>query len=330
MMVLVSHYTFCSTFSLPKESWLYWFDGKLGVRCFFTISGFLITWLLICERAKTKTVSLKKFYVRRSLRILPVYASILLVLWVLHLCRHSYQGALIWVGLLTFTRNFLGVESTGGIVSGHLWSLSIEEQFYFLWPGIFKLLMDSSLGRKCLYWLLGAVLVASPLFRSLSLLGEYPAKLRFSWFGEFSTFMYLDCLAYGCLAAFVLFYKRDGIEKFVKQWGVLVPIISSLFILIPYVVKLGNAFQAVGFSVLILYSVVNPASSLYKVLNLRWISRIGILSYSLYVWQQISWNLFDFGKLWVFAIFPIFGIAWVSYSFIEKPFLKIRNRFRVV
>ena len=330
MMVLVSHYTFCSTFSLPKESWLYWFDGKLGVRCFFTISGFLITWLLICEKAKTSTVSLKNFYVRRSLRILPVYVSILLVLWIMHLCQHPYQGALIWIGLLTFTRNFLGVESTGGIVSGHLWSLSIEEQFYFLWPGIFTLLIDSKLSKRCLYGLLGLVLVASPLCRTLSLLGEYPAKLRFSLFGEFSTFMYLDCLAYGCFAAFVLFYKRDEIENFFKKWGILVSMVSGLFILIPYVVKLGNAFQAVGFSILILYSVVNPASYLYKILNLSWVSRIGMLSYSLYVWQQISWNLFDLGRFWVFSILPIFGIAWISYAFIERPFLKIRNRFRAV
>jgi peptidoglycan/LPS O-acetylase OafA/YrhL len=329
MIVLICHYSFCSTFPFEKKTWQNWFDGNLGVRRFFTISGFLITWLLICEKEKTRTVSLKNFYIRRSLRILPVYFSVLLVLWIMHLYRHSSsQGGAIWFGILTFTRNFFGLDSDGGLESGHLWSLSIEEQFYLFWPVTFKLLINLKSGRKSLYWLLGIILLVSPVIRSLSLLGEYPAKLRFSLFSQFSTFMYLDCLAYGCLTAFLLFYERRKIEKFVEKWNILIPLISSFLIFVPYVSKLGNAFQAIGFSMLILYTILNPKSYLYKFLNLKWISFVGVLSYSLYMWQEFLWNIFYLGKFWVLSIVPIFGIACLSYFFIEKPFLKMRNYFR--
>jgi peptidoglycan/LPS O-acetylase OafA/YrhL len=329
-MVLISHYFYCAGCPFGDVRWNSWFEGKFGVRCFFTISGFLITWLLICEREKTGAVSLRSFYIRRSLRILPVYGAVLLALWIMHLCRHPYQEWPIWVGLLTFTRNFVGTESNGGIVSAHLWSLSIEEQFYLFWPVTFQWFMRARTGRRNLYWLLGAILVAAPIFRLLGALGESPMIFGVSLLGGLSTFAYLDYLAYGCLMAFLLFYERGRLEALVKKWNGLIPLVAGFLILVPYIAKFGNVLQAAGFSLLVLYSILNPQTPLYRFLNLKWVSFVGIISYSLYMWQQFSWNLFDYGKYWLLAIIPILAIGCLSYFLIEKPFLRLRKRFRNV
>src|SRR5664280_3750068 len=133
-MVLGSHSTFAAGF--PKT----WhplfnlaFDGNLGVRCFFLISGFLITWLMIIEADRSGRVNLRHFYARRALRILPVYFGFLLVIALLQWMTPFVLSRHIWLCNLTFTRNFV----EGDFTTDHLWSLSVEEQFYLLWPGIF-------------------------------------------------------------------------------------------------------------------------------------------------------------------------------------------------
>src|SRR5580692_8595009 len=106
------------------------FDGNLGVRFFFIVSGFLITWLMLLENAKNGSVSLREFYIRRCLRILPIYVAFLCVLAVLHFTGVGRESTAAWTGNLTFTRNLQGSATGGDAFSAHLWSLSIEEQFY--------------------------------------------------------------------------------------------------------------------------------------------------------------------------------------------------------
>ena len=135
------------------------FDGNLGVRFFFVISGFLITWLMIREGEDTGRVGLGSFYIRRGLRILPVYFAFVLVLLALQLWTHFSETALGWIGTLTFTRNFVD----GSMASTHLWSLSIEEQFYLIWPSLFVLLCRLRF-RPAILTLTIPILIA-PLFR---------------------------------------------------------------------------------------------------------------------------------------------------------------------
>jgi len=107
------------------------FDGELGVRIFFVLSGFLITHLLLEEASATGTISLKRFYIRRTLRILPIYVTYLLVLGVLTALGLYHDSFSSWIGALTFTRNMIG---QGRSATVQLWSLAVEEQFYLLWP----------------------------------------------------------------------------------------------------------------------------------------------------------------------------------------------------
>jgi len=106
--------------------------ANLGVRIFFVISGYLITTLLIKEHSKTSTISLGDFYVRRAYRILPAAMAFMLPVFVV------YGSQLRWYHMaaaLVYVANF---DPLRPWFLGHLWSLSVEEQFYFLWPSILK------------------------------------------------------------------------------------------------------------------------------------------------------------------------------------------------
>jgi peptidoglycan/LPS O-acetylase OafA/YrhL len=139
-LVLIAHSKYAAGFPAMLGSALDGFNangiapGSLGVRFFFVISGFLITWLLLQEQAKHGVISLKHFYLRRALRILPVY---FLYLFVLGFLTHYSQPASDWLTNLTFTTNYFWPPEP----TAHLWSLGVEEQFYLLWPGLLVLLL---------------------------------------------------------------------------------------------------------------------------------------------------------------------------------------------
>lgn len=117
--------------------------GAEGVSLFFAISGFLITTLLLRERRRQGHIDLKAFYVRRTLRIFPLYYATLLlyVIMVLALERHSAVGRAFFDHLpyfATYTSN-LFVEIQGRVIFYFAWSLAAEEQFYLIWPGLMLL-----------------------------------------------------------------------------------------------------------------------------------------------------------------------------------------------
>jgi len=312
----------------PKFSHLFGalFDGNLGVRFFFTISGFLITWLMLKEETEFECVSLKNFYIRRTLRIWPVYFSYVALLGVLQAFGIVVQHHYAWRGLLTFTRNFFDKMASSYVddVSLHCWSLSIEEQFYFFWPLIFLLLE-----RRGRIWFLISTIQFSIGFRTIYVLGFYDRHSQVL-FQEFSTFNYLDCLSWGCLGAIWLITSRSKLEELFKKYSLIVfPVFFSM-ILIPYLIGLGQGIQALGFVVLLLHSVVSPDWTFYRILNFKWMKRIGILSYSIYIWHEIIWMMWPkfLVEVWFLWIPLTLGISWISYELLEKPFLALRSKFR--
>jgi len=141
--------------------------GNLGVRIFFVISGFLITSLLLKERVHSGGVSLRRFYIRRSLRILPAFLlfigaiSLLSVFGILEIPPKS------WLYVLTYTVNFAPLPPFPWVL-GHLWSLSVEEQFYFLWPMVMKF------GRSMTCTLVAIIAVfAGPATHAMQELGGF-------------------------------------------------------------------------------------------------------------------------------------------------------------
>lgn len=163
--------------------------AHLGVVVFFVISGFLITRLMISENAKRGRVSLKLFYARRALRLFPAaYAFIacVCILWwagIVHL-----QPSDIWHAV-TYTVNYLPNRSWQ---IGHLWSLSVEEQFYLIWPCTFVLL-----GSRRAGWAASCVILLGPVARA----GAWLFLRRTPYYNLEMFPMVADSLAMGCLLA---------------------------------------------------------------------------------------------------------------------------------
>ena len=143
-------------------------SGDLGVNFFFVLSGFLITYLLLCERQATGRIAIGPFYVRRILRIWPLYFVVLLlgfgVLPIVraHFGEHEFHEtahpAYFWLFLANFNNLYYGCQTPTLTV---LWSVCVEEQFYLVWP-----LLVAAVPTRRLGWLFGGILVANLLFRA--------------------------------------------------------------------------------------------------------------------------------------------------------------------
>jgi len=152
-----------------------WIQGTRGVDVFFVLSGFLITTLLLRERARTGRVSLRAFYIRRFFRIVPVYfATILLYFFAVHAAHDAtkiqqYEAALPW--LLSFMREY--APASAGNILGHAWTLAIEEKFYLCWP-VLMIGLYPSCGRR----VFGLILISAAIL-------AFPAVYARSYGGLF-------------------------------------------------------------------------------------------------------------------------------------------------
>jgi peptidoglycan/LPS O-acetylase OafA/YrhL len=297
--------------------------ANLGVRVFFVISGFLITGLLIAEEKKTGSVSLKQFYIRRTLRIFPAYFVFLGVMWVFDQSGVIAVAARDFVHAVTYTMNY---APDRGWYLGHLWSLAVEEQFYLLWP-LTVVLVGLRGARRVgfsVIWLVPLIRITESVM--------WPS--RRSMIGEtFETTA--DALAIGCLLAlsrealFARVWYRRAVES---AWVVPALLLAGLII--------GTRFRP---SILIAQTIINiaialgidgcvrfPGSSFGTVLNSRPLVFVGTLSYSLYLWQQPFLNR---GSSATLAMFPInicaaATCALLSYYLVERPVLRLRARVR--
>jgi peptidoglycan/LPS O-acetylase OafA/YrhL len=297
---------------------------------------------MIVEHDQTGRVNLRHFYARRAFRILPVYFGFLLTLGMLQWFTPYALNRIGWIGNLTFTRNFIGSD----FPSDHLWSLSVEEQFYVLWPtlfAVFGLTADSKILR-----ILAIPILVAPVARVMGY-KQFPALLAPIFRGQ-SFFSYFDALAVGCACAVLLSRYREPIEKYFKARPRGTFVVGLTLLLVTYVlfklspkaaflrtalVPLGPTAQAFGFAILVLQSIISPQWGVYRMLNFGWIRQIGVLSYSIYIWQQLfctTPQTFGLGHVWwmsfPFWLLPVFTLAFVSYYGFERPFLGLRARFR--
>ena len=302
--------------------------GPLGVTVFFVISGFLITTLLLDELAATGDVRLGAFYGRRAFRILPAY-------WVF-LGGIAALTAAGWVENppAAFRRAFFFLSdylSTHTWSLGHSWSLSVEEQFYLFWPALLVGLGPRRAKRVAI-----ALIVLAPAAR-LATLAWLPT-LRSSIGNMMHT--RVDALMVGCLAALL---RRDETFATVRRGlghraGALAA--AFLFVGAPvasrvlgplYQLALGYSLEGLAACVLVLWAIDHADSPVGRALNARWVATLGTLSYSLYLWQEplLDPALGPGASGVALRIAGAVGLAWLSYRFVEKPFLAMRARLSI-
>jgi peptidoglycan/LPS O-acetylase OafA/YrhL len=298
--------------------------AQLGVVVFFVISGYLITRLMMLEQTKTGRVSLKLFYERRIVRLFPAAYTYILCVCLLCLAGIEHLRATdIWHAV-TYTVNFL---PNRGKAIGHLWSLSVEEQFYLIWPCTFVFL-----GRRRAAWAAVGVILFGPVARSCNWL-----FLRGTPYQDLQMFpMVADSLAMGCLLIMLsgwLEARNWYLRLFRPVYSIgLVALVLLINRYLGYTVVyvFGTSVINLCLAVLIHRSVYRSGDLAGKVFNWKPIAFVGVLSYSLYLWQQLflvagssSWAC-SFPQNLVFAI----SAALASYFLLEKPLLKLRRRLR--
>ena len=340
LLVLLNHSRQLPGYDPSWDTFVRWFpDGRFGVEVFFVISGFLITFLLLKEREKTGTICLKMFYVRRILRIIPVYLTFLIILFAL--CRVTELKISFghWLSLLIFTENYIKTE---WVPYKHIWSLCVEEQFYLIWPLIISMVSGKVHSSKKLLLILLIPVLLAPVCRVYGYV--HPQSILFN---KNSFFNCCDSLAIGCLLSVLMGFHGVAIEKMVRMRSIILVFIGALLVMLPLVltrllklgvftVPFGVTCNAMGIAFLVLVSLIRPDLSCFRWLEWRPIAAVGVISYSLYLWQQLfCTSTKDYGlpsTPW-FLSFPFwilasFCIAVISYNFIEQPFIRLKARIQ--
>lgn len=307
------------------------FDAALGVRIFFVISGFIITYLFLREKDATGTISISRFYLRRLIRLYPVNVAFVAFLFVLTELTDVAISNCQYLTALTYTKNF----GCGGWMDGHLWSLAVEEQFYLCWPLAFFL----SRGRG-LYYVAVFFIAISPISRAL----EYLSGSRLYELLTSNS----DALMIGCLLALLCNEKIELVKRIVSWQPALCRILAVLLMYVPIAlasrlllgaltVTLGPMLQAACAGYLLISLLLVPQGLEYLLLNTRVMRGLGLISYSLYIWQQpfLLAPPALFGSAGWLLHFPqnivlCLGVGTFSYLMLERPFAALRARLHPV
>jgi peptidoglycan/LPS O-acetylase OafA/YrhL len=317
--------------------------GLLGVDIFFTLSGFLITTLLLEEWEAHGSISLGKFYLRRWFRLFPALAAFVAayVLFVVAFGNDN-QGLRLTGAVygITYVSNwvmaFNGPYPEWEI--GHLWSLAVEEQFYLLWPVLLTFLLRRGFGLNRTRWVLVALIVTAVAWRTALDLGGADGS-RF----YFATDARFDQLLLGCLAGTLYVTGKTRQDKPRSSRPLMIIAMAAVGFLLwrfftenlqsPWSFKIGFTLYGAATAVTIYACVTGSLPCLRRALSVRALVFLGTISYSLYLWH-VAAILFmrDFLEVghWSSVLVQV-GLALVaacgSYYLIELPFLRRRRAY---
>ena len=300
--------------------------GRTGVSIFFVISGYLITGLLLREEESRGEISLRRFYARRALRIFPAAFTFLAALLLLQLTGWIRIRPHDFIASVLYVRNLTGA----GHETGHLWSLSLEEQFYLLWPLSFLLLRP---GRRIAA--VSGAIAAVCLWRSYLVLSD---KIN-PWVLQIRTDVRADTILIGCALALVARrYPHVKLNSGVwaRGWTPAVAgfsLLSVALLAAPEWMRLAtiqSTLVALLIGFVMLWFLHNPGAPASACLKAPAALIIGRLSYSLYLWQQLFLGPEE-GTLRFVRWFPLnivltFVFACASYLLVERPALRFKAR----
>ena len=308
--------------------------GAEGVTLFFAISGFLITTLLLRERDRMGKIDLRAFYVRRTLRIFPLYYAVLLLYLVLvlllerqSLVGHQFLANLVY--FLTYTSNWF-VANDGRVIFYFAWSLAAEEQFYLLWPALLKVLRTTA---RALALMLLATLVLAGIEWGTGSAGSTSGGL--SWFVSKLPW----AIALGAIVGMAL-HSEAGFRALAPLltargasvvWLLLVGLAAAM----PETPRVIWHAALTGF---VVSCVVNPRHWLAAPLAWAPIAYLGTISYGMYLLHMLAKNaaVKVFSKVGIDAGWPLLFVstivlsvvaASISFRYFESYFLSLKTRF---
>jgi peptidoglycan/LPS O-acetylase OafA/YrhL len=296
-------------------------QGQLGVRLFFAISGFLITTLLLREHRATGQICLKNFYARRSLRIFPLYYTVLGLYCVVAALQHDPRTQQFFHDLpyfLTYTSNWFVLPAARFSLA---WSLATEEQFYSTWPWVEKFL-----NTKRAIWIMIIALVA----HQIAFISHVAASRPFwgAFLGAFA-----PSICFGVLIA----HGLDSERSFNRLYRVLGRRYASLALaagaLAFMAVHAPRVLTEAVFAALVGACVIREDHALSRLLRHRYLSVLGMVSYGMYLFHGFVFVALSMfirpTSLLAFCVATIvtFAIAFCSYGFYESYFLRMKRRF---
>jgi peptidoglycan/LPS O-acetylase OafA/YrhL len=330
--------------------------GELGVILFFVLSGFLITYLLLEEEHRTGTIVIQNFYVRRILRIWPLYfLTVALALAVFPnismFLLPGYERAEIYKHLsgkiilyLFFLPNLVSPVYSVVPYASHTWSIGTEEQFYLTWPALLKFIKKHRL-LLMLGIVLGYLFVARALYSGRTDFLSYKYEI-----GEFWKVFNIDCMAIGGFFALLLHGKHQVLKFFQNKYffyvalvftsvliarGIRFPVLSIHDLHFEFLYK---EFYSIWFGIIILNFASNPDIRIS--LEARIFKYLGKISYGLYMYHPASIvlalniallfkttsNLF----IYPLTLAIVILVASISYKFFEAYFLKFKGKFSII
>ena len=319
-------------------------DGGAGVHMFFVLSGFLITGILLKAKEDAHGINrigvIKNFFARRALRIFPIYY---ILIFILYFCYPDVKENIAY--FLTYTSNILSYRTNSWNSASHTWTLAVEEQFYLFWPWLILFINSKYLK----YVFAGAIAVG---ISSTYLIQDIKRPLLM--------FNSIDAFGIGAWYAYARLNERHTLqaEKIMK---IIAPVFLLLYLYWKAVIFTGTPLYApflikTADSILTIWlimRIVNNRSALAKkyVLENRFLNFIGKISYCLYLihiyvppafnrhivaliftafagHQRVIDLLITPKAMYIFDLFILLTIAWLSYYLIEQPILRLKNRFK--
>lgn len=316
--------------------------GRIGVDLFFVISGFLITTLLIREKVTTGKISLRYFFIRRALRIIPVVYLFLIILIILNLYYNLKIPLPEFILSFLFLKD-LPLKNYNNPLTAHLWSLAVEGQFYITFP----FLLSANINRYFITSLLFIIII--PL---LSIFGFYYAGLPhlstyIQWVVKTAMYLFWNgpvMILIGSVFSILVYKGLIKTEWVGKTYYLGFFLFVTAIIIQSRTFVYYHTYVSEYLAVLILgYCTVLSVKTddlLSAILKNRILVNLGIMSYSIYIWQQLflGWHPWEpwlnFLHNYSLALFNalklicLLIIAFISWYFYESRFMKLKKRFK--
>ena len=352
--------TIRAKYALPNfEHFSFFRNGSLAVSFFFVLSGFLITYLLLSELKRTNDISLRKFYMRRVLRIFPLYYLLVFIgliaipifLNVIHFPNtqpyDTMSGGVLFLLFLSFVVNAV----FGSHLLESLWSIGVEEYFYLIWAPLFKFFKAHIL----------KVIVGIIILKSIIILFFAAQNVHSEWVRiveEVLLSLKFELMAIGGLGAYTVFKDKKRVET---AWA-FTPVFQVLFLTILFLRLFFHGYfienQFFIYKILFLTPVISSFTEgglfLWLILNVSVnpkplftlnnpiLEKLGEISYGIYMYQM----LVIFGVVLVFkkimlqmspsvstlffytvVTMGVIGVSWLSKRYFEDWFLKFKRKF---